>query len=132
MKDIDILKYKIREIIVEAKNESEDIVITIPSTIDWKDYEKEIKAVEDGSQVMNFKVSNFPKKTKIGNKCYLCYKGQIIGWMKIVGMEEKEFTCTTSGKQYKGKFILRSGPFNKIPPIKMTGFQGFRYFSQVI
>lgn len=132
MNDLDILKQKIKEFILEANSQTEDIVITIPSTINWKDYEKELKAVEDYSQVMNFKVSNFPKKTKIGNKCYLCYKGQIIGWMKIVGMEEKEFTCTTSGKQYKGKFILRSGPFNKISPIKMTGFQGFRYISQII
>lgn len=98
MNDLGILKQKIKEFILEANSQTEDIVITIPSTINWKDYEKELKAVEDYSQVMNFKVSNFPKKTKIGNKCYLCYKGQIIGWMKIVGMEEKEFTCTTSGK----------------------------------
>lgn len=129
-KDLDVLKEKVRSLVIELKNEYEDIVITIPSTISWSDYEKEIEAVKNYSQVMNFKVSNFPKKTKIGNKCYLCYKGEVIGWMKIVGMEEKEFTCTTSGKQYKGKFILRSGPFNKISPIKMTGFQGFRYFSE--
>ena len=129
-KDIDILKEKIKTLVENLINEPQDIVITIPSTISWADYQKELNAVKDYSQVMNFKVSNFPKKTKVGSKCYLCYKGYVIGWMKIVGMEEKEFTCTTSGKQYKGKFILRSGPFNKIAPIKMTGFQGFRYFSE--
>ena len=78
---------------------------------------------------MNFKVSNFPKNTKIGNKCYLCYKGEIIGWMEITGMEEKEFVCSTTGRKYKGKFIKRSGPFHKITPIKTKGFQGFRYFN---
>lgn len=130
MKDIDILKETVKTMVEGLMSESQDIVITIPSTISWSDYQRELNAVKDYSQVMNFKVSNFPKKTKIGNKCYLCYKGYVIGWMEIVGMQEKEFTCTTSGKQYKGKFILRSGPFNKITPIKMSGFQGFRYFSE--
>jgi hypothetical protein len=49
--------------------------------------------------------------------------------MKIVGMEEKEFTCSTTGNKLKGKFIMRSGKFNKIEPIQMKGFQGFKYFN---
>lgn len=128
MNDYTIIENKVREIIKEIKEESGDIVITLPSIIKWSEYEKELQSVEDYSQVMNFKVATFPKKTKKGDKCYLCYKGQVIGWMKIVGMEEKEFTCTTTGNRFKGKFILRSGQFHKIPPIKMTGFQGYRYF----
>lgn len=128
--NLNILENKIRQIVTELKQESGDIVITVPSTINWMDYRKELLAVKDYSQVMNYKVSSFPKRTKIGNKCYVCYKGEVVGWMKIVGMEEKEFDCTTTGKKYKGKFILRSGPFNYITPIKMTGFQGFRYFSE--
>lgn len=130
MKNLGLLEDKIREIVSEIKNEIGDIVITLPSTIKWGDYKKELDAVKDFSSVMNFKVSNFPKNTKPGNKCYLCYKGQVIGWMQIVGMEEKEFDCTTTGTHYKGKFILRSGPFNTIKPIEMKGFQGFRYFSE--
>lgn len=129
MDDKKLLERTIRKIVAEVKNELSDIVITILSTISWNDYQKELDTVKDYSQVMNFKVSNFPTKTKVGNKCYLCYKGEVIGWMEITGMEEKEFTCTTTGKNYKGKFILRSGPFHKINPIKMKGFQGFRYFS---
>lgn len=124
------LKKIIREIVSEIKEQSGDIVITIPASIDWSEYKKELDAVKDYSQVMNFKVSSFPKNTKTGNRCYLCYKGKVIGWMKIVGMENKEFDCTTTGKHFKGKFILRSGPFNKIQPIEMKGFQGYRYFSE--
>lgn len=108
-------------------NEGMDIVVTIPKSISWKDYEKELDAVKDYSQVMNFKVNNFPK-TKPGNKCYLLYDGAIIGWMEIVGLSEKEFDCTTTGNKWKGKFIERSGPFHRIDPIPMKGFQGFRYF----
>lgn len=111
----------------ENEERGSDIIITIPKSIQWKDYEKELKAVENYKQVMNFKVNNFPK-VKPGNKCYLLYNGAIIGWMEIVGLSEKDFNCTTTGKNWKGKFIERSGPLHKITPIPMKGFQGFRYF----
>ena len=114
--------------LMEIIDKNLDIVITIPSTIKWDDYEKEIKTVEDGTQVMNFKVSKLPTKTSVGNKCYLCYKGEIIGWMKIVGLVQNDFDCTTTEKHWSGSFIQRSGKFNKLnSPVKMKGFQGFRY-----
>ncbi len=107
---------------------SKDIIITIPKTIPWEEYQRELDAVADNTAVMNYKVKNFPN-TQVGNRCYVVYNGQVIGWMGIVGMSEKEFTCTTTGKQFKGKFIERSGKFHKITPIPMKGFQGFRYFT---
>lgn len=106
-----------------------DIVITLPAKISWKEYEKELAAVKDGSKVLNFKVPYFPKDTEIGRKCYLVHKGHIVGWMKIVGMVEKDFTCEITGKKWTGKFIQRSGPFFKCSPIPMKGFQGFRYIN---
>jgi hypothetical protein len=118
----DFIKHKLRETL-----EANDIIITIPKSINWNVYQKELDSVKDYSQVMNFKVNSFPK-TQIGSKCYLLYNGNILGWMKIVGLSEKEFECTTTGKIWNGKFIERSGPFNKIDPIPMKGFQGFRYF----
>lgn len=116
-----IIKAKLRESI-----ESRDIVITIPKSVDWSEYEKELEAVKDGKQVLNFKVNNFPKTAK-GNKCYLLHNGFIKGWMGIVGLSNKDFICSTTGKHWKGNFIERSGPFHKIDPIPMKGFQGFRY-----
>lgn len=92
------------------------------------EYEKELKAVEDGTSVLNFKVPFFPKNSKVGNKCYMVYKGAIIGWMNIVGFSEQEFACDVTGKKWKGKFIQRSGKFNSIDPIPYKGFQGFRYY----
>lgn len=118
------IKNKIRE----SLNFNKDIIVTLPKTISWDDYKKELKSVEDYSHVMNFKVNHFPK-TNIGAKCYLVYKGELIGWMKIVGMKEKDFTCSTTGKKWSGKFIERSGPFHKISPTPMKGFQGFRYMN---
>lgn len=104
-----------------------DIIVTIPKNIKWEDYEKELDAVKDYEQVMLFKVSNFPK-TEPGSRCYLLYDGAIRGWMEIVGLSQNSFECTTTGNMWKGKFIERSGPFHKIDPIPMKGFQGFRYF----
>jgi len=104
----------------------QDIIITIPKTINWYDYQNELDAAENG-QTINFKVANFPN-TDIGNKCYLCYNGKIIGYMIVSGLSEKEFECTTTGKKWKGKFIERTGKFFKIEPILCKGFQGFRYF----
>ena len=104
-----------------------DIIVTLPKSIKWEDYEKELDAVKDYEQVMSFKISNFPK-TKAGNKCYLLYDGAIRGWMEIVGLSQNSFECTTTGSMWNGKFIERSGPFHKIDPIPMKGFQGFRYF----
>ncbi|MDD5649027.1 MAG: hypothetical protein PHF86_01200 [Candidatus Nanoarchaeia archaeon] len=108
-------------------NIGKDIIITLPANIDWNQYNQELEKVKDYKNVMNFKVTNFPKESKIGSKCYLNYRGFIIGWMKIVGFEEKEFKCSTTGKLWKGKFIQRSGPFNKINPVPMKGFRGFKY-----
>lgn len=111
-------------------NTERSIIVTIPSNISWSDYEKELKKVEDYSNELNYKVPFFPKGIKKGDKCYLVHNGYVMGWMEITGMEEKKFVCNTTGKEWNGKFILRSGPFHYLDnKIKMKGFQGFRYFS---
>lgn len=104
------------------------ILITLPSSIRWEDYEKELKAVEDESQVMNFKVPFIPKNVDNIKRVYLVYKGNIVGWQKFVGTSDKPFKCTTTNKNWDGKFLQRTGVFHKIDPIPCKGFQGFRYY----
>lgn len=111
----------------ENKDSLKDIIITIPQSVDENTYLEELKKAENG-EILNFKVANFPKTGK-GNKCYIVYKGFIRGYMIISNLSEKEFTCTTTNKHYKGKFIERTGKFYKIDPIPMKGFQNFRYYS---
>lgn len=105
-----------------------NIIITVPKTIKWSDYEKELEKVKDGTETMHFKLPGMPKVGP-GNKCYLVYDGHILGWMKIVGTKKGGFTCTTTGKEWPdGNYVSRSGPFHKLDkPIPMKGFQGFRY-----
>lgn len=106
-----------------------DIVITLPSKIEWEDYKKEIEAVADWKQVMNFKVPFLPKDKNI-DRCYVCHRGKVVGWMKVVGLsEDTSFNCTTTGKGWSGKFIQRSGPFHYLNnPRDFRGFQGWRYY----
>lgn len=104
-----------------------DIVITLPSSIDWEDYQREIDRVKDESEVLNFRVPSLPAQTAPGERCYLVWRGNVIGWMKIHGFREGEFTCTTTGHTWKGKFIQRTGPLNRVDPVPVKGFRGFRY-----
>jgi len=106
-----------------------DIIITVPKTISWQDYSKELEAVKDGSHVMNFRLSAMPN-VKPGNRCYVVHNGEIKGWMKIVGTKKGPFKCTTTGVEWpEGNYVERSGVFHYITPIEMKGFQGFRYYN---
>lgn len=102
-----------------------DIIITIPKKIKWSEYQKELLEAEKGG-VLNYKVRTFPN-VNIGDKCYLCYNGSIIGYHFISGTSEKEFKCTVTGKVWKGKFVERTGKFHRVAPEPMNGFRGFRY-----
>lgn len=106
------------------------IAVTLPASVEWEDYEAEIAGALYRNEVLNFKVSAFPRHgIGPGSRCYVVWRGYVRGWMEICGFSDESFTCTTSGKDYSGKFIQRSGPFHylegKLP--EMKGFQGFRY-----
>ncbi len=108
-----------------------DWVITVPKTVDWKTYEKEIATVVDGESEMNFKVPPHFKSAQKGDRCYVCHDGQVKGWMLVTGLEryDQNWECTTTGKIWTaGTYLKRSGPFHKIEPISMKGFQGIRKF----
>jgi len=108
------------------------IVITIPKSIKWSDYEKELLAVADGRKEMNFKVPTLPRKIKEGDRCYLCYNGNIMGWMSITSIGRKSFVCDTTNKAWSdGYYVSRSGKFHYLPqPIPCHGFQGYRYVKE--
>ena len=106
-----------------------NIIITIPKTIKWEDYKKELDNAEKGD-IMNFKVPFLPKIPIIGNKCYVVYKGFIKGYMIISGViDNSNFNCTTTGQNWSGKFIQRTGKFYYLTEeIPYKGFQGWRYY----
>lgn len=106
-------------------------VITLPKTVRWEDYERELADVADGQMVMNYRTRYFPKGMKEGDRCYLVWNGRVRGWMKIVGLVDYKnpWVCQTTGARWEpGKYIQRSGPFHKVEGPAMTGFRGVRSF----
>ena len=105
------------------------ICITIPKSIKWDDYEKELKTVEDETQEMNYRIPTIPKDVNIGDRCYICHNGYIKGWMKISNISKRDgFTCTTTGKDWcDGNYISRTGKFHYLKEqVPMKGFMGYR------
>ena len=114
------------------KSEGRSIMITIPSSTSWEEYEKELSRVENGRGSIDFMVGQFPKGVKVGSRCYLVHLGNVVGWMAISGFTEKTVKGP-NGNEFNGKFIERSGPFHYLKEkIPMRGFIGFRYFSPFI
>ena len=103
-----------------------DIIITLPAKVSWDLYQQELDMVADGVGVMRFKVPFLPKQKP--ERCYLVWRGNVVGWMKVVGVFDGNFSCEVTGNVWIGKFIERSGLFHRLEnPIPMRGFQGFRY-----
>lgn len=111
-----------------------DWVVTLPATVLWAKYERELQVVADFSSVLNFRVP-FKPSAKKGDRCYVLYLGQVRGWMEIVGVEYRThgFTCTTTGEFWKpGNYIQRSGPWHAVAcGITARGFQGIRRMTTV-
>jgi hypothetical protein len=108
-----------------------DWVITIPQTVKWEDYQKELNHVSDGSYVMNYRVP-FKPNVNAGDRCFIVWRGRIRGWMKIVScVKLNDFTCDTTGQTwYKGWFIQRSGKFHTVDGPDMKGFRGIRRYKE--
>ena len=102
-------------------------VITIPKTIRWPDYQRELDTVADGMAYMNYRVRAFPKEMQPGDRCYIVWNGQVRGWQMITGMvtANNSWRCTTTGALWPaGKYIQRSGIFTEIDGPAMQGFRG--------
>lgn len=106
-----------------------NICITLPKSIKWSDYEKELEKVKDGNEEMNFRLPTLPKDVHPGDRCYICHDGFVKGWMKITGIGKHDgFNCSTTGKEWgDGIYVSRSGEFHYLNnPIPMKGFQGYK------
>lgn len=107
-------------------------MITIPKTVPWLEYRKELIDAETHGSTLNYRVRGFPKGMCSGDRCYIVHNGRVRGWMLITGLAiiDKPWTCTTTGKVWPlGKYIQRSGAFHPITDgPKIKGFRGIRRF----
>lgn len=110
-------------------------IVTLPKTVEWEDYQKELEVVKYGRLVMKYKVAHIPLALTPGDRCYITWRNKIRGWMEIVGVEVKAegFCCSTTGKEWgPGNYILRSGPFHEVDGPEYKGFRGIRRLEETI
>lgn len=109
--------------------------ITVPKTVNWNEYLKEIRMVERGRGVLNYRVPNIPKELQPGDRCYIVYDGQVRGWHNIIWAgKRKAFRCQVTGTVWpEGEYIQRAGKFHEIKGvIPARGFQGIRRFERML
>ena len=113
----------IASLLEKIHEDERSLIITLPATVSWKEYEKDFEKVNE------FQVTHFPKGVKEGSRCYIVYNGKIKGWQEITGFKDESFSyCFGSVRHLK--FIQRSGKFHYLEKeIPYKGFNGFRYFN---
>ena len=89
-----MIENTLKQILEEIFKNKRSLIVTLPSTTDWGDYEKELRKAANYKYVLNFKVHNFPKGIHKGDRCYVVHNGFVKGWMEIVGFSEQPFVCT--------------------------------------
>lgn len=104
-------------------------IITIPKTITWEDYQKELDAVADGTQSMFYKLPYKPREMKPGDRCYITWWNYVRGYMVIKSIEHRSFTCTTTGKEWPiAWYVERTGEFVCDGGVIKRGFRGIRRY----
>lgn len=124
----------LNEVAAPADGGAVALCVTLPAKTEWSEYEKELADVADGRKQMNFKVPSVPRRVKLGDRCYVCHRGRLVGWMAITGIGGSGgFECQTTGRKWTaGTYVSRSGPFHYLKTeVPMRGFQGFRYVTPV-
>lgn len=103
-----------------------DIVVTLPKSVKWAEYEEELAVAASGGEI-KYKVQGMPKAGP-GDRCYVTHDGFVRGWMCIDRIAADSFKCSTTGRAWNGLFVVRTGKFHPvIPCVAMRGTQGFRY-----
>ena len=73
---------------------------------------------------------NRPKGLDIGSKIYYIEDGYLRGFGVVASVVQKDHKYETTGRQWGDGWyaIISANTWQWIKPIKMQGFQGFRYF----
>jgi hypothetical protein len=111
-----------------------DLILTWPKTRPLDSYLRELTLAQERGEVINFRVSGQPN-VKGGRRCYMVHDGAMRGWLPIVevvyrGPREvrRVVSDARSGFWPEGWFVVRKPRWTPLAePVKMQGFQGFRY-----
>lgn len=110
-----------------------DWIITVPKTVDWAQYQEELKAVQDGSKVMSYRLPGNSTDVKVGDRVFITYNSLVRGWMSVVGIQyfPNGFVCSLTGVHCPaGLYLQRSGKFHGVAHRFYPGFRGIRRFKE--
>lgn len=94
-------------------------------------YLNEINDAYDRKENLYYKVPYVPLAMKPGDRCYVCHRNAVRGYMDIIGatIVKDGFTCSSTGKFWgPGKYIVRKAIFHRTMAHEMKGFQGIRRY----
>ncbi|MBP1047134.1 hypothetical protein I6N96_12705 [Enterococcus sp. BWM-S5] len=104
-----------------------EIVVTVPKR-EIDNFEKElVEIAADPELFKHFKLSKEPKKINVVEKIYFVVNGSVKYRANVYGFTKKGFTCHSTGRQQRGKFVICDDFFEVEEKIEVRGFQGFRY-----
>lgn len=106
-----------------------DWILTIPKTVSWGDYQRELIAAAQGA-VLNYRVRHWIGVAE-GERVFLVWNGRIRGWMKALGVVHwpSGFKCEVTGARWEpGYYLQRTGAFTYEDGGAMRGFRGVRRF----
>jgi len=108
-----------------------DWVITLPQTVEWEDYQKELDFVEKEGGTLWYRVARVPRDLRRGDRVFLVWRGKVRGWMKAIhdGDYSMGFFCQVTDRYWpEGWYVVREGKFHRVDGPEMKGFRGIRKF----
>jgi hypothetical protein len=108
-----------------------NIIVTTPkSEMEISANEAEVCKQNGGGFYVRKLGKSRPKYLQTGSKIYYVEDGYIRGFGEVASIVQKEVTCEYTGRDWgKGWFaIIPACSWKWIKPIRMSGFQGYRYF----
>ena len=109
------------------ENPIRDIVATIPKS-EYENDDLETQRMKHHNENQFWTMRKIPKAIGIGSRIYFVKYGMIESSMKIFKIErDKEETCTTTNRVWKGNLLYMNDLQYLDNPIPCKGFQGYRY-----
>ena len=110
-----------------------DIIVTTPKTqmeIATKEAEDCLVSIRKGDPAHYFRrFLQRPQGLNVGTRIFYVEDGYVRGFAKVCEVVEAEMICESTGRKWgRGTHaIMNAKSWKWIKPIKMRGFQGWRY-----
>lgn len=107
-----------------------DIIVTTPKKKSHIAAEEARRCIEAGSGFYFRTFRNKPKDLKVGTKIFYVEDGYIRGFGTVSEIIDGQMECGTTGHDWGDGYhaVMPADSWKWIKPIRMQGFQGWRYF----